>query len=122
VNRGSTNGRLTTKQQHLVVEPCAIKCRDQAIVHDPGIDAAQLRSESRASRNHRDSGHERDGARGRTSIVPDLSVLCGNIAVHRGARDGFRPAKTIPFELLPDTELMEAVCENEKDAQHLVGK
>jgi len=29
---------------------------------------------------------------------------------------------TLPFDLLPDTELLEYVCENEKDAAHLVGK
>jgi hypothetical protein len=29
---------------------------------------------------------------------------------------------TIPFELMPDTELLEYVCENEKDAPHMVGK
>jgi hypothetical protein len=28
----------------------------------------------------------------------------------------------IPFELMPDTELLEYVCENEKDAPHMVGK
>ena len=26
------------------------------------------------------------------------------------------------FDLLPDTELIENICENEKDAQHMVGK
>jgi hypothetical protein len=29
---------------------------------------------------------------------------------------------TIPWELLPDTELLDWVCENEQDFQHLVGK
>ena len=29
---------------------------------------------------------------------------------------------TIPWDLMPDTELMDWVCENEKDYQHLVGK
>jgi hypothetical protein len=29
---------------------------------------------------------------------------------------------TIHFELFPDNEIMESVCENERDAQHLVGK
>jgi hypothetical protein len=29
---------------------------------------------------------------------------------------------TIPFELFPDNELMEAVCENERDFECLVGK
>lgn len=29
---------------------------------------------------------------------------------------------TMPFDLLPDTELIEHICENEKDAAHLVGK
>jgi hypothetical protein len=30
---------------------------------------------------------------------------------------------TIPFNLLPDSELMEMICEeNEKDAPHMVGK
>jgi hypothetical protein len=30
---------------------------------------------------------------------------------------------TIPIELVPDTELLEQVCnENEKDVRHLVGK
>ena len=29
---------------------------------------------------------------------------------------------TIHFVLLPDTELIEHLCENEKDAPHLVGK
>ena len=28
----------------------------------------------------------------------------------------------LPFELIPDTELMEYVCENEKDAAHTVPK
>jgi hypothetical protein len=28
----------------------------------------------------------------------------------------------IPFELMPDTELLEYVCENEKDAPHMIGK
>jgi hypothetical protein len=28
----------------------------------------------------------------------------------------------VPFDLLPDTELMESICENERDAQHMVGK
>ncbi len=31
-------------------------------------------------------------------------------------------AATIHFKLLPDTELLEHLCENEKDAPHLVGK
>ena len=26
---------------------------------------------------------------------------------------------TIPFELLPDTELIESICENERDHQHI---
>jgi hypothetical protein len=26
------------------------------------------------------------------------------------------------FDLLPDTELIEHICENERDAAHLVGK
>lgn len=29
---------------------------------------------------------------------------------------------TIPYALLPDTELIESICENEKDAPHMVGK
>jgi hypothetical protein len=29
---------------------------------------------------------------------------------------------TVHFELLPDTELIEHLCENEKDAPHLLGK
>jgi hypothetical protein len=29
---------------------------------------------------------------------------------------------TVHFDLLPDTELIENLCENEKDASHLVGK
>ena len=29
---------------------------------------------------------------------------------------------TVPFELVPDTELLEYVCENEKDLPHMVGK
>ena len=29
---------------------------------------------------------------------------------------------TVHFKLLPDTELIEHICENEKDAPHLVGK
>jgi hypothetical protein len=28
----------------------------------------------------------------------------------------------VPFELMPDTELLEYVCENEKDLPHMVGK
>ena len=28
----------------------------------------------------------------------------------------------VPFELMPDTELLEYVCENEKDSGHIVGK
>jgi hypothetical protein len=28
----------------------------------------------------------------------------------------------VPFELLPDTELIESICENEKDHAHIVGK
>jgi hypothetical protein len=28
----------------------------------------------------------------------------------------------IPLQLLPDTELIENICENEKDVPHLVGK
>ena len=28
----------------------------------------------------------------------------------------------VPFELMPDTELLEYVCENERDAKHMVGK
>jgi hypothetical protein len=28
----------------------------------------------------------------------------------------------VHFQLLPDTELIENLCENEKDAPHLVGK
>jgi hypothetical protein len=31
-------------------------------------------------------------------------------------------AATVPFRLLPDTELIEDVCDNEKDAAHLVGR
>ena len=29
---------------------------------------------------------------------------------------------TVGFELLPNTELIENICENEKDVAHLVGK
>ena len=29
---------------------------------------------------------------------------------------------TVPYALLPDTELLESICENEKDAVHMVGK
>jgi hypothetical protein len=29
---------------------------------------------------------------------------------------------TIPFELLPDTELIESICENERDSEHISGK
>jgi hypothetical protein len=29
---------------------------------------------------------------------------------------------TIPFDLYPDTELIESICENEKDRPHMVGK
>jgi hypothetical protein len=29
---------------------------------------------------------------------------------------------TVPFVLLPDTELIEHLCENEKDAPHLLAK
>ena len=29
---------------------------------------------------------------------------------------------TVRFQLLSDTELIENICENEKDAAHLVGK
>jgi hypothetical protein len=29
---------------------------------------------------------------------------------------------TVPFEILPDTEIIENICENEKDVPHLVGK
>lgn len=29
---------------------------------------------------------------------------------------------TIPFDLLPDRELIEHLCENEKDVAHIVGK
>ena len=29
---------------------------------------------------------------------------------------------SIPFALFPDNELMESVCENERDFEHLVGK
>jgi hypothetical protein len=29
---------------------------------------------------------------------------------------------TIPYQLLPDTELIESICENEKDLPHMVGK
>jgi hypothetical protein len=29
---------------------------------------------------------------------------------------------TIPFDLLPDTELIESICENERDVPHMVGK
>jgi hypothetical protein len=29
---------------------------------------------------------------------------------------------TVPFDVLPDTELIEQICDNEKDAAHLVGK
>ena len=28
----------------------------------------------------------------------------------------------VPFDLLPDTELIESICENEKDVPHMVGK
>ena len=28
----------------------------------------------------------------------------------------------LQFQIMPDTELIEDVCENEKDAQHAVGK
>ena len=31
-------------------------------------------------------------------------------------------AVTVPFELLPDTELIESICENEKDSEHISGK
>jgi hypothetical protein len=29
---------------------------------------------------------------------------------------------TMPWDLLPDTDLLDWVCENERDFQHLVGK
>jgi hypothetical protein len=29
---------------------------------------------------------------------------------------------TVPYNLVPDTELIEYVCENEKDLVHMVGK
>jgi hypothetical protein len=29
---------------------------------------------------------------------------------------------TIPWEFVPDTDLLDWVCENEKDVPHLVGK
>jgi hypothetical protein len=29
---------------------------------------------------------------------------------------------TVPFELLPDTDLIENICENEKDVVHIFGK
>jgi hypothetical protein len=29
---------------------------------------------------------------------------------------------TVPFELLPDTDIIENICENEKDAAHIFGK
>lgn len=29
---------------------------------------------------------------------------------------------TVPFELLPDTEIIENICENEKDVEHIFGK
>jgi len=29
---------------------------------------------------------------------------------------------TIPFDLMPDTELMEHLCENEKDRVHIIRK
>ena len=29
---------------------------------------------------------------------------------------------TLPFDLYPDTELIESICENEKDRAHMVGK
>ena len=29
---------------------------------------------------------------------------------------------TIPFTLLPDTELIESICENERDHAHIIGK
>ena len=29
---------------------------------------------------------------------------------------------TMPFDLYPDTELIESICENEKDRSHIVGK
>ena len=29
---------------------------------------------------------------------------------------------TVPFNLQPDTELIEDVCENERDSAHIVGK
>jgi len=29
---------------------------------------------------------------------------------------------TLPFELYPDAELIESICENEKDREHMVGK
>jgi hypothetical protein len=28
----------------------------------------------------------------------------------------------VPFELMPDTELIEYVCENERDLPHMIGK
>jgi len=29
---------------------------------------------------------------------------------------------TVPFELMPDTELLEYVCENERDLEHMFSK
>jgi len=29
---------------------------------------------------------------------------------------------TVPFDLLPDTELIEQICDNEQDVAHMVGK
>ena len=29
---------------------------------------------------------------------------------------------TVPFDLLPDTELIEQICDNERDVGHLAGK
>ena len=28
----------------------------------------------------------------------------------------------VPFDLLPDTEVLEQICDNEKDTAHIVGK
>jgi hypothetical protein len=29
---------------------------------------------------------------------------------------------TVPMELMPDTDIIENICENEKDAVHILGK
>ncbi len=71
-----------------------------------------------------DDGHPHSDALHTTERFrrPDYGHMTMEITID-DAKTYVKPwTATLHYHLLPDTELMEFICENEKDAEHLVGK